>query len=143
LFLVCMVAYYPGIASEALPSDFLLQRLELPLFHLLFQIMIFSALLESGTGAVHAINERIAKVLAPKGKPFGRVARLLVAGIVLVLSVFVAAKFGLVVLIARGYRFLALLFATVYILPMVTYGTWRIYQARNSETETANSAATS
>ena len=143
LFLVCMVAYYPGIASEPLPSDFLLQRLELPLFHLLFQIMIFSALLESGTGAVHAINERIAKVMAPKGKPFGRGARLVVAGLVLVLSVFVAAKFGLVDLIARGYRFLALLFAAVYVLPVVTYGAWRIYQARKDTTEPTAPATTS
>ena len=33
--------------------------LELPWFRFLFQLMIFAALLESGTGAVHAINERI------------------------------------------------------------------------------------
>ena len=45
LFFVCMVAYYPQIATQTLPSDFLLQRLELPVFHLLFQLMIFAALL--------------------------------------------------------------------------------------------------
>ena len=56
LFFTCMIAFYPGIANETLPSDFLLQRLNLPIFHLLFQLMIFAALLESGTGAVHAIN---------------------------------------------------------------------------------------
>ena len=61
LFFVCMVGYYPQIASEDLPSDFMLQRLNFPAFHLVFQLMIFSALLESGTGAVHAINERIAQ----------------------------------------------------------------------------------
>ena len=60
LFFVCMVAFYPQIGAEALPSDFMLQRLNQPLFHLLFQAMIFAALLESGTGAVHAINERVA-----------------------------------------------------------------------------------
>ena len=59
LFFCCMMAYYPQIGAETLPSDFLLQRLDLPLFRLLFQLMIFAALLESGTGAVHAINERI------------------------------------------------------------------------------------
>ena len=30
LFFTCMVAFYPDIASETLPSDFLLQRLNLP-----------------------------------------------------------------------------------------------------------------
>src|SRR3546814_8278506 len=50
LFFICMVAYYPAVQSEALPSDFLLERLELPWFRILFQLMIFTALLESGTG---------------------------------------------------------------------------------------------
>ena len=58
-----MVAFLPDIASATLPSDFMLQRLDMPLFHLLFQLMIFSALLESGASSVHAINERIAKAV--------------------------------------------------------------------------------
>lgn len=126
LFLVCMVGYYPGIAGEALPSDFLLDKLQLPVFHVLFQVMIFSALLESGTGAVHAINERVAAVARARGRAFGRRARLAIAAVVLVVSVFVAAHFGLVDLIARGYRFLAYLFMAVYVLPLATYGVWRL-----------------
>ena len=49
LFFVCMVAWYPTIGAEALPSDFMLRQLDMPLFHVLFQAMIFSALLESGS----------------------------------------------------------------------------------------------
>ena len=64
LFFIAMVGFYPPIASATLPSDFLLQRLDMPLFHLLFQLMIFSALLESGASSVHAINERVARCLA-------------------------------------------------------------------------------
>ena len=59
MFFACMMAYYPQIGAATLPSDFLLQRLDLPAFRYLFQLMIFGALLESGTGAVHALNERI------------------------------------------------------------------------------------
>ena len=32
LFFCCMMAYYPQIGAATLPSDFLLQRLDLPLF---------------------------------------------------------------------------------------------------------------
>ncbi len=128
LFLVCMVGYYPGIAAEALPSDFLLDKLQLPIFHVVFQIMIFSALLESGTGAVHAINERVALVVRARGQTFGRRARLMVAAIVLIISVFVANRFGLVNLIASGYRFLAYLFMAVYVLPLITYGAYRLFR---------------
>ncbi|HIK99001.1 MAG TPA: hypothetical protein EYG13_05560 [Dehalococcoidia bacterium] len=128
LFLVCMVAYYPSIAAEPLPSDFLLRKLQLPVFHALFQLMIFSALLETGIGSVHAINERVALVARARGRSFGNRARLLLAGAVLITSVFVAARFGLVDLIARGYRFLAYVFMAVYVVPLVTYGVWRLIQ---------------
>lgn len=125
-FLMCMAAFYPGIANEALPSDFMLNALNLPAFHAAFQLMIFSALLESGTGAVHAINERAAHVLQSRGATFGRRGRLILASTVLVVSVFVASRFGLVDLIAKGYRMLAYVFMAVYILPLFTYGAWRL-----------------
>jgi uncharacterized membrane protein YkvI len=36
----------------------------------------------------------------------------------------VATQFGLVALIARGYRALAYLFIAVYVVPLLTYGVW-------------------
>ena len=63
LFFVCMTAFYPDIANATLPSDYMLTRLDAPAFHFVFQLMILAALLESGTGMVHAINERVAGVL--------------------------------------------------------------------------------
>jgi uncharacterized membrane protein YkvI len=131
LFLICMTAYYPGIEHEALPSDFLLNRLQMPVFHLLFQLMIFSALLESGTGTVHAINERVALLFKARGRSFDRPGRLVLASIILLVSVFVAARFGLVDLIASGYRFLAYLFMAVYVLPLLTYGSWCLLTRRD------------
>ena len=62
LYFVAMLAFYPQIGGVALPSDYLLQRFNLPFFHYLFQLMLFCALLESGTGVVHAVNERVAGV---------------------------------------------------------------------------------
>ena len=56
LFFTCMIAFLPGIAAETLPSDFILQQLQIPAFHLLFQTMIFAALLESGTGVVRWVD---------------------------------------------------------------------------------------
>ena len=93
LFFVCMIAYYPQIGSEALPSDFLLRRLNFPAFHYLFQLMIFLALLESGTGSVHAFNERIAVAYAArKGGDLPRSARLWITGALLLGSIFLAAR---------------------------------------------------
>jgi len=131
LFFTCMIAFYPGIANETLPSDFLLQRLNLPIFHLLFQLMIFAALLESGTGAVHAINERVDKAWRlARGASLARAARLGIALVLLVCCMLLADRFGLVALIARGYRALAVIFLVVYVLPLLTVGVARIVHRR-------------
>jgi uncharacterized membrane protein YkvI len=128
LFFVCMIAYYPQIGGEALPSDFLLQRLNFPAFHYLFQLMIFLALLESGTGCVHAFNERIAEAYAArKGGRLSKSARLWITGALLLGSIFLADRFGLVTLIKHGYRGLAYMFLAVFVLPVMTVGLWQLY----------------
>jgi uncharacterized membrane protein YkvI len=129
LFFVCMVAWYPQIGAEALPSEFLLQRIGWPLFHLVFQTMIFAALLESGTGAVHAVNERVSVAWrARSGRALSTGARLAIAAALLTGSIFIADRFGLVALIANGYRALAWVLLAVYVLPLLTLGAWRLWR---------------
>jgi uncharacterized membrane protein YkvI len=131
LFFCCMMAFYPQIGAATLPSDFLLQRLNLPLFRLLFQLMIFCALLESGTGSVHSINERIAIAWQrQRGQPLPHAARLGVALVILAACMFLAERFGLITLIARGYRALAAVFLLVYVVPLLTIGVLRLYQRK-------------
>lgn len=127
MFFTCMMAYYPEIGAATLPSDFLLQRLDLPAFRDLFQLMIFAALLESGTGAVHALNERIGNAWHRRsGTQLGRRARLTIAFVTLAICMLLAEHFGLVTLIARGYRLLAAVFLLVYVLPLLTIGISRL-----------------
>jgi len=130
VFFICMAAFYPQIGSETLPSDFMLRRMGSPAFHLLFQLMIFCALLESGAGSVHAINERLAAAWhARRGRELGPGSRAMIAGVLLVGCMFLADRFGLVALIAKGYRGLALLFLAVYVLPLFTVGLMRLLRA--------------
>jgi uncharacterized membrane protein YkvI len=127
LFFIPMVAFYPDVQSATLPSDYLLQRIGIPAFHLLFQAMIFSALLESGTSSVHAINERIDHAWqARKGRPLSHRARLTIAAVLLVACMFLAGRFGLVALIANGYRALSYVMLATFILPLLTIGVWQI-----------------
>jgi uncharacterized membrane protein YkvI len=127
LFFISMAGFYPQIRSQVLPSDFLLGELHFPVFRLVFQGMIFAALLEGGTAGIHAINERIARAYAAKGqRKLSTQARFAVTVVILIGSVFVANRIGLVSLIANGYRFLAYLFLVIYVLPIMTYGLWRV-----------------
>ena len=127
LFFFSMVAFMPEIAGQTLPSDFLLNQLNLPAFRLLFQLMIFMALLESGTGAVHAINERVAAVWQRRrGTAPGRAVRAAIALTLLIICMLIADRIGLVALIANGYRVLAYVILAVYIVPLLTLGIWRL-----------------
>jgi uncharacterized membrane protein YkvI len=133
LFFACMVAWYPQINTAVLPSEFMLERMGRPLFHLLFQTMVFFALLESGVGAVHAVNERVAASWRERrGVDLPVSARSAIAAVLLVGSIFIAERFGLVALIANGYRALAWLFLAVFVLPLVTVGVWKLWHVRPS-----------
>ena len=137
LFFVSMIAFYPQIGSEALPSDFLLKRMNFPAFHFMFQLMIFLALLESSTGFVHAINERVALAYAARrGGVLPVQLRAAITAVLLVGSIFLAARFGLVTLIARGYRFLAYVFLAVFVVPVLTLGLRQIWKTRTLRLET-------
>lgn len=121
LFFLCMLAFYPAIGEASLPSDAMLTRLGLPLFHILFQLMIFAALLESGTGLVHAFNERVAAACTT----FPGWMRLAASSALLVLSIFLAVRIGLVELIASGYSASAYLFLAIYVVPLLAVMLWR------------------
>ena len=134
LFFICMCAFVPAIAGEPLPSDYLLARLDQPWFRYLFQVMIFAALLESGTGAVHAVNERISTVWQARTQaPLGARARGAVALALLVTCMLIADRVGLVALIANGYRVLAYVLIAVYVVPLLTVGVWRLWKGGRSE----------
>ena len=130
LFFLAMIGFSDQLLVHPLPSDFLLLQLGMPWFRVVFQMMILAAMLESGVGGVHAINERLANVVAGRGAQkagLTQVGRLVVTAVVLLFAVGVAGRFGLVALIADGYRWLAYIFLAVYVAPLLTIGVWRLW----------------
>ncbi|MEK7266728.1 MAG: hypothetical protein AAB227_11595 [Pseudomonadota bacterium] len=131
IFFASMMAFYPQIGAETLPSDFLLKRLNAPWFQILFQVMIFCALLETGVGAVNALNARIEGALVNRGG-YSLKARFMVGAILLLGSGFAAVKFGLVTLIAKGYGALAYIMLAILVAPIMTVGLWKLIKRERS-----------
>ncbi|GMM92588.1 hypothetical protein [Qipengyuania sp. MTN3-11] len=127
VFFLSMSAFYPEIAGASLPSDFVLEELGLPWFQLMFQLMIFCALVETGVGVVNALNERIEVALENSGRgEFSFLGRLGVAAVLLLVSGFAAVRFGLVDLIAQGYGAFGYIMLAILVLPLMTVGLWRL-----------------
>lgn len=125
LFYICMVGFYPEILARPVPANFLLTLIGSPLFQILFQAVLFGTLIETGTGLIHAINERIAGVYSERDASMPSYLRTVVALVLLVLGA-VLARFGIIDLIAKGYGTLTWLFLLIFVIPILTRGVWLI-----------------
>lgn len=136
---LAMLTQYPDIQATPVPVLALLESLKSPWFFIVFQIVLFGTFIETGTGILHSLNERIASVFEEKGRPFPHWARFVIAVGVLVCAIFLARAVGIIDLIAEGYGALSYAFIAVVILPLVTIGLFRIVTAKqNKKMETAH-----
>ncbi len=133
LFFIAMSAHYPAILDRPVPANFLLEALGSPALQLAFQIVLFGTLIETGTGLIHAVNERIAGVYREKGLRMPDYLRPATAVALLVLGS-ALASFGLIELIARGYGTLTWLFLVIFVIPILTWGIYRIRAQSGSGT---------
>lgn len=128
LFFLATVGQYPAILDARVPSNVLLEVLGSRAFQVAFQVVLFGTLVETGTGLIHAFNERISGLWSDRARELPRWVRPSVAIVLLSLAAFIS-RFGLIDLIARGYGTLTFALIAVYVLPVLTLGVWRIRTA--------------
>ncbi|MXW66162.1 MAG: hypothetical protein F4Z72_03970 [Gemmatimonadales bacterium] len=127
LFLVAMAGQYPGIVDRPVPANYLLELLGSRGFQIAFQVVLFGTLIESGTGVIHAFNERVAGVFAARRAHMPPTLRPAVAVLLLILASLLS-RFGIIDLIATGYGALSWAFLFIFVLPLLTIGMYRLYQ---------------
>jgi uncharacterized membrane protein YkvI len=125
LFFIGVVGHYPEVLPQEVPAVYVLQKIGSPVLLIVFQIVLFGTLIETGTGFIHAVNERIQSTLISKGKKSPRWFRPLVAVILLSGGIGIST-FGLINLIAKGYGSISWGFFFVYICPLMTWGIWKL-----------------
>ena len=131
LFFFAMIAFYPAIGEATLPSNFLLGQIGLGWFALLFNLMLFTALLETGVGGVNAITDRVADAWqARRGSGLPRIGFFALSFVIVFGSGVVATKVGLIDLIAKGYGAFAYVMLAVFIVPLLTVGMWKLWRDR-------------
>ncbi|MAM70273.1 MAG: hypothetical protein CMP91_03905 [Gammaproteobacteria bacterium] len=139
LFYFVLVGFYPQIIEEAVPVNQILGMMNLPVFQLLFQIVIFGTFIETGTALLHALNERVAVTYRAKSLQMPVYLRPAIAVITMVIAVFISDRIGLIALIANGYVLLTYLFLLVFVLPLFTIGVYKILgYYRSTENNTSD-----
>lgn len=124
-FLVAVMGHYPAILPTEIPIIYVLQKTGFPALLIAFQIILFGTLIETGTGMIHSVNERIQATLRSKGKALPQWQRPLVATVFLLVALGIST-FGLINLIAKGYGTASWGFLLIYIIPVMTYGLYKI-----------------
>ena len=129
VFYLALVAGSDQLATAAVPSDTMMQQLNLPWLQAVFYLVLFGTFVETGTAFVHAMNERIAEVYQEKQKEMPAMLRPTIAVAILILSVYLASSIGLIGLIGGGYGTLTWMFVIVFVLPVMTLGVYRAFVA--------------
>jgi uncharacterized membrane protein YkvI len=128
VFLIfAMLAKYPEVVKETVPISLILNSINSKPLIAAFEITLFGTLIETGTGFIFAVRERVASVYEEKKTKMPRWITVIITVAILVAAVLIA-KFGLIALIAKGYGTMSWVFLLVYAIPIVSIGVWRIFK---------------
>lgn len=125
LFYIAILGQYPDVISQEIPAVFVIQKVGIPLLLVIFLVMLVGTLVETGTGFIHAVNERIQSAFDAKGKVFPQWQRPVIAVFMLLISLGLST-FGIIDLIAKGYRFISWGIFCIYFVPLITLGGYKI-----------------
>lgn len=125
-FFIAMVPHYPAILDEPVPINYILQLLDYRWLQLAFVVMLIGTFIETGSGMIHAINERIAGAMEALGKELKPRLRAVIAITILIVALLISG-FGMIDLIAVGYGALAWIYLLILIVPLFTVGAWKVF----------------
>ena len=129
LFYLVMLSQYPAIKDIVLPSNYMLEALNARWFQVFFQVVLIGTLVETGTGVIHAFNERLASLYRARNREMPQKLRP-IAAVVLLVTASLLAKIGLVELIMIAAQSYAWFFLVMFVGPLLTVGVYRILRHR-------------
>ncbi len=126
LFYLVVAGLYPEVLPVEVPAQYALGVLGITFLLGAWMVVLFGTLIETGTGMIHAINERINSYLIDrKGSEMSPAMRAGMAIIVLIIGLSFST-FGLIPLIAQGYGTMSWGFFALHVIPLFTIGIIRI-----------------
>jgi len=130
IYHLTFMAGYPDILKEALPTYWTILRLGLPAVLVIYVVILFGTIAQTGVGILQGINERLdAWWQERQGRTLSRRVHALIAGGAVLFSL-ALSNFGIVALVAQGYGTLAWFGLLLFVVPLLTIGAWRLYRSR-------------
>ncbi|MBR2576461.1 MAG: hypothetical protein IKE40_04065 [Firmicutes bacterium] len=128
LLLLTMGADFAAVQGAETPVTVLFDMLDMKWLYIIFEIVLFGTLIETGTGFIKAVADRLEAAAVRHGKELPKWGHpLIVVGMVLI-GVLISI-FGLLNLIVKGYGTSVWGFLIIYAIPMLTLGVYKIAKA--------------
>ena len=128
VFHLTFMAAYPESLDQALPTYWMIGKLDRPWLMYVYIIVLFAMIIQTVAGLLQGVNERLdAWSMERRGCKCDPRTHALVAGGALTASM-ALASFGIADLVAKGYGNLAWGFLVVYMIPLLTVGVYKIWR---------------
>ncbi len=130
VLLLAMGADFAAVTTSATPVAVIFEMLDMRWLYILFEIVLFGTLIETGTGFIKAVTDRIEIAIGRRedGKELPKWVHPTIVGGMLLIGILISL-FGLLNLIAKGYGASVYGFLFIYALPMLTIGVYKIVKA--------------
>lgn len=129
LLLLTMACNMSAVVSAETPVTVIFDMLDMKWLYVLFEIVLFGTLIETGTGFIKAVDDRIELTYSKSGKTTPSWMRPVIVVVMVAIGICVST-FGLTGLIAKGYGTACWGFLIVYVVPMLTLGIYKIAKAK-------------
>ena len=128
LLLLVMCCDLQAVVAAEVPVTVVFGLLDMRWLYILFEIILFGTLIETGTGFIKAVDDRMEIAYEKNGKQCPSWMRPTIAVVFVAVGIAVST-FGLTGLIAKGYGTVCWGFLFVYVVPMLTIGLMKIAKA--------------
>lgn len=115
-----------------LPTYWMLGVIGIEWFTVVYLVILFVTVVQTGVGVMHGLIERINDSLVRANKnELSPISSALIAGGAMILSLGVA-QVGIVNIIAQGYSWIAMGMIFIFVIPLLTIGVYKIFFAANA-----------
>lgn len=133
VFHLTFLADYPNVLDQTLPTYFMIEALTPALFLDAYVLVLFILIVQTGVGMLQGAIERIDSWRKEStGKGLGKLGHAGFASAAVLASA-ALSSIGLVNLIAQGYNYLSIIFAVIFVLPLLLLGIPRIVSQGRAE----------
>jgi len=139
LFHLTFMGDYPELIEKELPVYWMIGQMGLTALLIVYIIALFGTFIETGAGFIQGVIERIDNYLLEKNRPpLSKPLRGAIGAGGIVFAILLGMA-GIVALIGRGYGTMAWIFFFVYVIPVLTYGTYLIVKQKKKEIVSSSS----